>query len=229
MAVSAAFTSAWRNRCWPPGECIVSNVADQASQILTDSIPLFPLRTVLFPGGPLPLRVFEPRYLDMISRCMKDDAEFGVIMIRDGSEVDDVQIADIGTRARITDWYQGSDGILGVTAVGTQRFVLQSVDKQADGLYIGTVEELAAEPEVQLPAEYEPMATLLKAVIEDLGKLYDPLPKHYADSAWVAARFAEILPMEVEQKQTCLEIDDPIERLEYVRPLLRAIRQERPQ
>lgn len=201
-------------------------MADQASQILTDSIPLFPLRTVLFPGGPLPLRVFEPRYLDMISRCMKDDAEFGVVMIRDGSEVGDARIAEIGTRARITDWYQGSDGILGVTAVGTQRFVLQAVDKQADGLYLGTVEALAPEPEVALPAEYEPMATLLKAVIEDLGKLYDPLPKHYEDAAWVAARFAEILPMEIEQKQTCLEIDDPIQRLEYVRPLLRAIRQE---
>ena len=94
---------------------------------------------------------------------------------------------------------------------------------------VAAVEELAAEPEVALPTEYEPMATLLKAVIEDLGKLYEPLPKHYGNAAWVAARFAEILPMEIEQKQTCLEIDDPIERLEYVRPLLRAIRQERPQ
>ena len=204
-------------------------MADQASQLLTDCIPLFPLRTVLFPGGPLPLRVFEPRYLDMISRCMKDDTEFGVIMIRDGSEVGDVRVADIGTRARITDWYQGSDGILGVTAVGTRRFVLQSVEKQPDGLYVGSVESLNPEPQVQLPAEYEQMANLLRAVIDDLGKLYDPLPKHYDDAAWVAARFAEILPMELEQKQACLQIDDPVERLEYVRPLLRALRQERPQ
>ena len=165
----------------------------------------------------------------MISRCMKNDSEFGVVMIREGAEVGDVQVADIGTRARITDWYQGSDGILGVTAVGTVRFALQTVDKQADGLYVGTVEDLMAEPVVQLPPEYEAMANLLKAVIEDLGKLYDPLPKHYEDAAWVAARFAEILPMELDQKQTCLQIDDPIERLEYVRPLLRALRQERPQ
>jgi Lon protease-like protein len=201
-------------------------MADQASDILTDSIPLFPLRTVLFPDGPLPLRVFEPRYLDMISRCMKEDTEFGVIMIRSGSETGEVRVAQIGTRARITDWYQGSDGILGVTAMGTRRFVLHDVRQQPDGLYIGSVEELAAEPEVALPADYRPMATLLEGVIDDLGKLYDPLPKRYDDAAWVAARFAEILPMELEQKQTCLEIDDPIERLEYVRPLLRAIRQE---
>lgn len=204
-------------------------MADQASELLTDCIPLFPLRTVLFPGGPLPLRVFEPRYLDMISRCLKEDSEFGVIMIRDGSEIGDVRVADIGTCARISDWYQGSDGILGVTAVGTYRFALQSVDRQPDGLYIGVIEALSPEPEVSLPAEYEQMAHLLKAVIEDLGKLYDPLPKRYDDAAWVAARFAEILPMELEQKQTCLQIDDPIERLQYVRPLLRALRQERPQ
>jgi Lon protease-like protein len=204
-------------------------VADQASQLLNDCIPLFPLRTVLFPGGPLPLRVFEPRYLDMISRCMKDDSEFGVVMIREGADVGDVRVADIGTRARITDWYQGSDGILGVTATGTRRFSLQNVDKQADGLYVGTVEDLSVEPEVPLPPDYAQMANLLRAVIEDLGKLYDPLPKHYDDASWVASRFAEILPMELEQKQTCLQIDDPIERLEYVRPLLRALRQERPQ
>jgi Lon protease-like protein len=175
------------------------------------------------------LRVFEPRYLDMISRCMKDDSEFGVVMIREGADVGDVRVADIGTRARITDWYQGSDGILGVTATGTRRFSLQNVDKQADGLYVGTVEDLSAEPEVPLPPDYAQMANLLRAVIEDLGKLYDPLPKHYDDASWVASRFAEILPMELEQKQTCLQIDDPIERLEYVRPLLRALRQERPQ
>jgi Lon protease-like protein len=135
-------------------------------------------------------------------------------------------VARIGTRARITDWYQGSDGILGVTAMGTHRFVLHDVQRQEDGLNIGTVETLPPEAEVPLPPEYEPMAALLKAVIEDLGKLYDPLPKHYDEAGWVAARFAEILPMELEQKQACLEIDDPLERLAYVRPLLRALRQE---
>jgi Lon protease-like protein len=229
MAVLTGFTTAWCNRCPTPAECIVSSVADQASEILIDSIPLFPLRTVLFPGGPLPLRVFEPRYLDMISRCMKDETEFGVIMIRAGSEVSDAHVAQIGTRARITDWYQGSDGRLGVTSVGTQRFVLHDVARQDDGLHIGQVEALPPEPEIPLPAEYKPMAALLQGVIEDLGKLYDPLPKHYDDSGWVAARFAEILPMEIEQKQACLEIDNPIERLQYVRPLLRALRQERQQ
>ena len=81
-------------------------------------VPLFPLSTVLFPGGPLPLRIFEARYVDMISRCMKDDSPFGVVLIREGDEVGPAKTHDIGTLARIVDWYQGSDGLLGVTARG---------------------------------------------------------------------------------------------------------------
>ncbi len=201
-------------------------MVDQASQIVTDTIPLFPLRTVLFPGGPLPLRVFEPRYLDMVSSCMKTETQFGVMLIRDGSEVGEARLMEVGTRARITDWYQGSDGILGVTAMGTERFTLQRAERQADGLYLGTVTALPADPPAPLPEDYRSLASLLEAVIEDLGKLYEPVPKHYDDAGWVAARFAEILPIELEQKQQCLEMEDPIERLEFIRPLLRSIRQE---
>ncbi|MGI9330095.1 MAG: LON peptidase substrate-binding domain-containing protein [Gammaproteobacteria bacterium] len=193
---------------------------------MTDTIPLFPLRTVLFPGGPLPLRVFEPRYLDMVSSCMKTETEFGVMLIREGSEVGEARLMQVGTRARITDWYQGSDGILGVTAMGTERFTLQSAEQQADGLYLGTVTVLPPDPPAPLPEDYQSLASLLEAVIEDLGKLYEPVPKHYDDAGWVAARFAEILPIELEQKQQCLEMENPIERLEFVRPLLRSIRQE---
>jgi Lon protease-like protein len=194
--------------------------------VSADTIPLFPLRTVLFPEGPLPLRVFEPRYLDMISRCLKQDGEFGVLLIQQGAETGVVHMVNIGTRARITDWYQGSDGILGITAVGTTRFRVTDVTQQGDGLYIGTVEDLPAEPRLPLPQDYAPMAALLEAIIDDLGKLYEPLPKRYDDASWVSARFAEILPMEVEEKQRCLEMDDPLERLALVRPLLRAIRTE---
>ena len=89
-------------------------------------VALFPLNTVLFPGGPLPLRVFEPRYLDMISRCMKEDAPFGVLLIRDGHEAGPATTHHVGTLARVTDWYQGSDGLLGITAIGTERFRLHS-------------------------------------------------------------------------------------------------------
>jgi Lon protease-like protein len=148
------------------------------------------------------------------------------MLIRDGSDVGEARLMEVGTRARITDWYQGSDGILGVTAMGTERFTLQRAERQADGLYLGTVTALPADPPAPLPEDYRSLASLLEAVIEDLGKLYEPVPKHYDDAGWVAARFAEILPIELEQKQQCLEMEDPIERLEFIRPLLRSIRQE---
>ena len=190
------------------------------------SVPLFPLRTVLFPEGPLPLRVFETRYLDMVSRCLREESEFGVVLIEDGSEVGPVRTVSTGTLARICDWYQGSDGILGITAVGTSRFRLQDATQQADGLYLGDVAVLDPEPQTSLPDEYRPMATLLRAIIDDLGLLYEALVKRYDDAGWVGCRFAEVLPMSLEEKQHCLELDDPIERLHYVRPMLRSIRQE---
>ena len=192
-------------------------------------LPLFPLGTVLFPRGPLPLRVFEPRYLDMISRCLKQDSEFGVVLIRDGSETGDAQMADIGTLARVVDWYQGSDGILGITALGGRRFRRHGLSRQDDGLYLAEVELLPEPARVRLPAEYRPMATLLESVIDDLGKLYQLVDRDYDDAGWVGARFAEILPMPDQDKQQCLELDDPLERLRFLRPLLQSLRGGRTQ
>jgi hypothetical protein len=188
--------------------------------------PLFPLRTVLFPEGPLPLRVFEPRYLDMVSRCMREGSAFGVLLLLAGSEVGAARTASVGTLARITDWYQGSDGILGITAVGTARFSLTGIDQQRDGLYVGDISPVTAEDVLTLPAEFLPMAELLEVILDDLGKLYGELPRRMDDATWVGCRFAEILPMPLEQKQHCLQLTDPLARLEFVRPMLRSVRWE---
>lgn len=190
------------------------------------TIPLFPLNVVLFPDGPLPLRVFEPRYLDMVSRCLKEDIDFGVLRLESGSEIGAAQTVSVGTRARILDWYQGSDGILGITAVGIERFRVIDVTRQSDGLYVGDVESIAPEPSILLPEDYRTMASLLEVIINDLGKLYENLDTEYGDATWVGSRFAEILPIAMEQRQLCLEMNDPIERLVFIRPLLRSIRQE---
>lgn len=192
----------------------------------TDKVPLFPLRTVLFPEGPLPLRVFEPRYLDMVSRCLREGSSFGVLLLLAGAETGTARTASTGTLARITDWYQGSDGILGVTAVGTERFDLQEIDQQPDGLYLGSIRPAASEAAVTLPAKYQPMAELLEAILDDLGKLYGDLPRRFDDATWVGCRFAEILPMPLEQKQHCLQLTDALARLEFVRPMLRSVRWE---
>ena len=172
-------------------------------------VPLFPLNTVLFPGGPLPLRIFEPRYLDMISRCMKDELPFGVVLIREGPEAGGpARTWNIGTLAKVVDWYQGSDGLLGITAIGTERFRLLSAERQADGLNVGEIAVIPPQPTTPVPAEHSRLADILKTVLDDLGRLYEDLERHYDDAAWLAWRFVEILPVDLEQKQAVLENDD---------------------
>lgn len=183
-------------------------------------VPLFPLNAVLFPGGPLPLRIFEPRYLDMISNCMKNDTPFGVLLIREGGEVGPATTHSIGTLARVADWYQGSDGLLGVTAVGEHRFRVISSDTQVDGLNIGEIEILPDEAPIPIPEQYRAMPDILTRVLDDLGRLYETLERHMDDAAWVTSRFVEILPIDLEQKQFCLENSDPEERLRIVQELL---------
>lgn len=187
-------------------------------------VPLFPLRTVLYPGGPLPLRIFEPRYLDMTSKCIKNDSLFGVLLIKTGGEAGPATTYDIGTLARITDWYQGSDGLLGITAVGEQRFRLLCSSREPDGLNIGDIELIPTGTARSLPDEYRPLANILSGVLEDLGRLYETLDKKYDDAGWVGYRFAEILPITPEQKQNCLEADDPVGCLEMMREVLDTVR-----
>ncbi|MEM1262281.1 MAG: LON peptidase substrate-binding domain-containing protein [Pseudomonadota bacterium] len=192
---------------------------------MTDqTLPLFPLRTVLFPEGPLPLRVFEARYLDMISRCMRESSGFGVVMIEQGQETGPASFASIGTIAEITDWYQGSDGILGVTAVGKQRFRVVDRDIQDDGLHTAAVEWLDEPPSLELPSEYSHLAAILQSVLDDFGRLYAGSDKRYDDAAWVSYRLAEILPISAEDKQRCLVASSTQDRLSIVGELVQAIR-----
>lgn len=187
-------------------------------------VPLFPLRTVLYPGGPLPLRIFEARYIDMIGDCLKNDERFGVLLIKDGSEIGTSTTYEVGTLARIADWYQGSDGLLGVTAIGEQRFRLISSERRDDGLNVGDIELLPGEPDIELPEDFKPLARILSGVLDDLGRLYEFLERRYEDAGWVAYRFAEILPFSAEQKQSCLEVGDPLVRLKIVQDVLDSVR-----
>jgi Lon protease-like protein len=179
-------------------------------------VPLFPLTTVLFPGGPLPLRIFEHRYLDMISACLKDDMSFGVLLIRDGVETGPATTWDIGTLAKVIDWYQGSDGILGITAIGTERFRLLSSERQPDGLNVGKIELLPPPPAMEVPVEFVGLPNILETVLDDLGRLYENLERRPDDARWVVWRFAEILPVSMEEKQAILESDDMQSCLERV-------------
>ncbi|HNR21980.1 MAG TPA: LON peptidase substrate-binding domain-containing protein [Steroidobacteraceae bacterium] len=184
-------------------------------------LPLFPLGTVLFPGGPLPLRIFETRYVDMVRRSLREQRGFGVLWIRSGREAGEVaQTASVGTSARIVDFYQLPDGLLGLTCLGERKFRLLRRWQASDGLNLGEVEWLAPEPSVPVPESLQHLALLLRAVLPQLGNLYEAVPRHFGDASWVSARIAEILPIELAEKQACLELDDGVQRLARLAPLI---------
>jgi hypothetical protein len=183
------------------------------------SIALFPLSVVLFPAGSLPLRIFETRYVDMVRRCMRSDQRFGVALIREGNEAGPAETFDVGTMAKIVDFHQLSDGFLGLSCVGEQRFRILSRGIQADGLNLAQIEWLGTEPKVAVPERHAHLAELLKTVLPQLGEVYVGIEMHLDDAAWVGHRLAEILPIAAAEKQFCLELNDPIERLDVLRPL----------
>ena len=189
-----------------------------------ENCPIFPLRTMLFPDSKLPLRIFEPRYIDMVSKCMKDSLEFGVILSRESNDPKMFETYNIGTMAKIIDWEQGNDGLLGITTIGTNKFKLLGMNKQEDGLNIGDVEIIEREGDFKPTENFSNLVTLLKAILDDIN-LYNDDEKKLESASWVSFRFAEILPLKLEDKQKCLEIDDPIIRLNYLEPLIRMIRE----
>jgi uncharacterized protein len=180
------------------------------------ALPLFPLSTVLFPGGPLRLRIFETRYLDMVRRCFREGREFGVVLIREGGEVGEVaELAAVGTTARLTDFEPRADGLLGVSCLGARRFRISARHQQADGLHVGTVEYLPGEAPQQLGADFARLGALLRELLPRLSE-YQPLEPQFSDAAWVGYRWAELLPLSLEERQQVLELSDAHARLELV-------------
>lgn len=185
------------------------------------TIPLFPLHTVLFPGGPLALRIFEPRYLDMVSRSLRDDQPFGICLIEDGSETGPAaHTFEVGTLVRITYWNRRRDGLLGVTVMGERRFRVLSQQTLPDQLVMAEVVLLDEEPQCDIPQEYVPLAELLRGILEQLDHPYRNLPRRYSDAGWVGARLVELMPLELHQKQLLLQMDDPVERLQRLKGII---------
>jgi len=184
-------------------------------------LPLFPLNTVLFPGGLLPLRIFEPRYLDMVSRCMREGTDFGVVLITSGEEAGPVtEMARVGTGARVVDFSQLPDGLLGVMCRGSRRFRLMEHRVQPDGLKVGEVEWLAEPGPDALAEEHRPLALVLRRVLQELGETARHLDADFDDADWVSNRLAEFLPLERSDQQALLELVDPQERMRRLAPLI---------
>lgn len=176
-------------------------------------LPLFPLQTVLFPGGRLALRVFETRYLDMVARCLRGENRFGVVAIRQGAEVGAATPYDHGTSAAIVDWHQERSGVLGILAEGCERFRVQSIRREPDGLYLGRVEWLGVPAGERLPSVHAPLAKLLRQLMEPLP-LYRGTAPAFDDAAWVGGRLVELLPLALPFKQSLLELSNPKQRLD---------------
>jgi Lon protease-like protein len=180
-------------------------------------LPLFPLSTVLFPGGPLRLRIFEPRYLDMVRRCLKESRAFGVVLILEGAEAGEAaSVAATGTSARLVDFDTLPDGLLGIVCLGEQRFCLRRRWQQADGLNLAEVDYLPDDAPCALPAELAHLGELLHEVLPQLGERYAHVVARYEDAGWVGNRWAEVLPLSSAEKQQLLELADPLARLEQV-------------
>lgn len=199
-------------------------------------LPLFPLKTVLFPNGVLPLRVFETRYVDMVRACMKTDTPFGVVGIRSGAEVGSAaEPFGVGTHAHIVEWDMPELGVLLLQTRGGARFRILETRRQNNQLLEALTEPLP-DPETVRDADDSDNALavcsrVLRVVMKELserarteagGTFHNPLPEpHQMDNAgWVANRWCEMLPIDLEQKQALLEIADDAERILQVEAFL---------
>ena len=186
------------------------------------TLPLFPLNTVVFPGGQLPLRIFEQRYLDMIKQAIADDTPFGICAIREGAETGPPAVpCDVGTRMRITDWDMPQTGILHIETVALDRFVIRGTHTEPSGLLVGTVEAVSVEPATSVPDDLELSVEILRHIIDEYGDAHFPAPHELDNAAWVGYRLSEVLPLTLSIKQNLLEINDCVMRLRILTEFLK--------
>lgn len=185
-------------------------------------IPIFPLPTVLFPGGYLPLRIFEQRYIDMVRECSAKGSYFGVVLINnaEGPEQAATHLR-VGTAAEICDFSTLKDGLLGIAAYGRQRFIIQSTSMRDNGLLMADVSMQPENLPVDVPGEFSLLSLIAGRFMEQLGANYPAFqPADLQDAHWVGYRLAELLPLENNEKQTLLQTTDPLERLQILLEVL---------
>ena len=187
-----------------------------------DALPLFPLNTVVFPGGHLPLRIFEQRYLDLVKRCIAEGSSFGICAIREGQEVGTPAVpCSVGTRVRIVEWDMPQTGIFHIDTEGLDRFVIRSTHTEASGLLVGQVETVSLEAPAAIPEEYELAAEVLQHIIGEYGESRFPPPHALDDAVWVGYRLSEVLPLKLSMRQDLLEMNDSVARLRILVEILR--------
>jgi hypothetical protein len=203
----------------------------QPAPLTLQSLPLFPLNTVLFPGGVLPLQVFEVRYLNMIATCHRTGAPFGVVALSSGHEVrtptgPQEQLHTMGTLARITQMERPQPGLLMVQCGGEQRFHIDTLSRLPHGLWVADVSLLPSDDTIAIPADLRHAAESLRRVHAQLrtrtpqSNLPTDDDAAYNDCAWVANRWCELLPLPLSTRQQLMALGNPLVRLELVADLL---------
>lgn len=183
----------------------------------TSDLAIFPLMTVLFPNGTLPLKIFETRYMDMARECLREDRPFGICLIAEGGEVGAPATPHaVGTTARIIQWDMPDLGVLHVVVRGGQRFRILAHKPDAQGLIRASVEWLRDEAPRAVPPAVEKLVPLLEVMVGEVGADRVPEPHHFDDAVWVGHRYAEMLPIPLIARQKLLELDDAESRLEIV-------------
>ncbi|WP_334119802.1 LON peptidase substrate-binding domain-containing protein [Limnobacter sp.] len=195
--------------------------------------PLFPLTTVLYPQGILNLQIFEVRYLDLMKKCLRDGTPFGVVSLLDGTEVrrpeEKVQLAKIGTLVKIDQHDFVTPTLMEISTIGTLRFKLQSATQEKNGLWVGEIQTLPADPVIEIPDHLQGAANALAELIESIddkgiSEQQRPFRKPYRlmDCGWVANRWCELLPLDKPTKLQLLALDNPLLRLELIDDTLQA-------
>jgi len=186
------------------------------------TLPLFPLNTVVFPGGRLPLKVFEQRYLEMVKQAIAANTPFGICAIREGKETGPPAVpCSLGTRVRITDWDMPQTGILHIDTLAQERFLVRSNRAEPSGLLIGAVEDVSAESAIAVPDDLELAVEVLRHIISEFGDAHFPAPHDFGNAVWVGYRLSEVLPLKLSIRQNLLEMNDSITRLRILTEFLK--------
>lgn len=180
--------------------------------------PIFPLNSMVLPGGRLPLQLFERRYLDMLSRCLREDTGFVITLIREAAADTSLEAGfhRIGTLVRVVDFSALDNGVLGIVAAGEQCVRIEHHWQEADGLNQGRVVPLPPEESRATGPEHEELANILRALVQHPAIRELDLEIDYRDARQLGWRLTELLPLDPDQKQTLIELQDPLQRLEQI-------------
>ena len=189
---------------------------------MNHTLPLFPLNTVVFPGGVQPLRIFEQRYLTMVKQAIADNTAFGICAIREGAETGTPAVPyTVGTLVHVTDWDMPQNGILHIDTLAQERFVIRSTKTDSSGLLVGAVESVSLEPAMSIPDDLELAVEILRHIVDEYGDTRFPAPHAFDNAVWVGYRLSEVLPLKLNIKQDLLEMNDSLARLHILTEFLK--------